>query len=96
MILSITGCDDQTSIAVRAVNKAALFLWGCVFSIGFNGDFHLRTRFEPYLVAVFVRQSILNAYLPIEVFRPSHGNLRFLRFIWKWRFDDFFYRCWQE
>jgi hypothetical protein len=40
-------------------------LGGCSFCLGFDGNLHLRTRFEAYLVTILSRQGVGNAYLSV-------------------------------
>jgi hypothetical protein len=63
---------------------------GCgVLGIRFKLNRHVRTLFEFNLVAVFIRQVVFDAYFPIQVIRPFHGDLGFFWLGRKWGLDDF-------
>jgi hypothetical protein len=90
-----SGATDTFSFVTKNRRSyTRVILGGC--GLGFDGDLHLRTRFEAYLVAVFVRQSVVNSYFPIQMIRSFHGDLCFLRFTRKWGLDDFFNRSRQN
>jgi len=38
---------------------------------GLNCHLHVRTAFEAYLIAVFIRQSFVDAEFPVQVVAPS-------------------------
>jgi hypothetical protein len=71
----------------------AVILGSCSLWLRFHGDFHLHTRFEAYLLAVFVRQRVFDAYLSIQIIGAFNGDLRFLWFVWIWGLDNLFDRC---
>src|SRR5579859_2514017 len=75
---------------------AALFLGGCVFRIGFDGDFHVRTLFEAYFLALVIRQGVVDAYFSIQMIPAFNGYLCLFGHAWEWGLDDFFYRSRQD
>src|SRR5579864_2411123 len=76
--------------------EAALFLGGCVFRIGFDGDFHVRTLFEAYFLALVIRQGVVDAYFSIQMIPAFNGYLCLFGHAWEWGLDDFFYRSRQD
>jgi len=55
---------------------------GCRVLFCFNGNVHVGTLFEAYLIAVFIRQGVLNADFLIQGVSPLDEYLRLLRFAW--------------
>src|SRR5216684_393049 len=75
------------SLAGRALVFFVAF-YNRIRRVGFDRDFHLGARFETYLDSIFIRERVLDSYLPIQMIGGLHDDLRFFRLTWQWRFDD--------
>jgi len=52
---------------------------GLLLCLGGNGNLNVGTFFEPYLIAIFVNQRILNT--EVSIAGPFHNNLRLFRLV---------------
>jgi hypothetical protein len=68
----------------------------CSVCLSRDGDFDVRTGLEAYLLTLFIRQRVVDAYFSIQMIPAFNGYLCFFWLAWKWGLNDLLNRPRQD